>query len=373
MSGLPRRLALASTTLLLALGAVELGVRTLAPQPDGAPLGLLRGPFTTPGDHPVRTEEYAVTVHVNRHGFVDREWADSKRGPRVVVVGDSFVQAAQVPLEAGYGRRLEAELGGLAEVESVGVPGAGQATELDLLAAVILPRDPDVVVLGFLVANDVLNNHPLLEQKDDKPFYRLRGGVLERVDAVGWDPPGGPLWRASATWRLVARAAAERRVATQKLEAGRGVPLDLRVYDPTADPTWEEAWAVTDALLAEMARRCTAAGARLVVVLFPDAVSAGGAGREAAVTRWPALGGWDLEAPTRRAAALAARHATVVDLAPGFAAHAGPAGVDAPPPSALHLPRDGHWTAEGHALAARLSAPAVREALSGSGARPPPP
>ena len=37
--------------------------------------------------------------------------------------------------------------------------------------------------------------------------------------------------------------------------------------DPGPDPTWAEAWAVTDALIAEMARRCAEAGVDFAVLL----------------------------------------------------------------------------------------------------------
>ncbi len=358
------RLLLALGSVGVSLGLLEVGVRTFAPQPvAGETPALLRGQLTEPGDHAVRTAEYAVTVHVNRQGFVDTEWSATKDRPRVIVLGDSFVQAAQVPVEAGFGRQLEAALGGLAEVESMGVPGAGQATELDVLTTYALPREPDLVLLGFLVANDVLNNHPLLEAKDDKPFYRLRDGALERVDAVSYAPPGGPLWRLSDTWRLVARTFAERAVVEQKLALGGGVPIDLRVYDAHPDPVWDEAWAVTDALIAEMARRCAAAGVRFAVVLFPDVVQATAAGRARAAERWPALADWDPASAQTRARFVIARHAPVYDLLPDFTA------ADAASPAEpLYFPADGHWTPAGHARAAAGTAAFVAPLLRTSGA-----
>ena len=354
------RIAVALGSLAASLGVVEVGVRMVAPQPVAAETPpLLRGQLTEPGDHPVRTAEYGVTVHVNRHGFADGEWTETKARPRVIVLGDSFVQAAQVPLEAGFGRRLEAELNGAAEVESMGVPGAGQATELDVLTTYALPRDPDLVLLGFLVANDVLNNHPLLEAKDDKPFYRLRDGALERVDAVSYAPPGGALWRWSATWRLVARTFAERAVVAQKVALGGGVPIDLRIYDPRPDPVWEDAWRVTDALLGEMARRCADAGVGFGVLLFPDAVQATVEGRSRADQRWPALAGWGPSAAQIRARFVAGGHGPVHDLLPDFVA----ADV-ASPLDPLYFRGDGHWTPAGHALAARAAAPFVAGLLS---------
>ena len=206
---------LVTVALLLAAACVEIGVRWLRPQPLGAAGGssLLRGQFTQPGVHANRTAEFSVQVHVNSARFVDREWESPRPGvPRVVVIGDSFVEAAQVELEQGFGRVLEGALGEVTgapvEVLSMGVPGAGTATALGVLEAHALPRQPQLVVLGMLVSNDVLNNHPALEPKRDKPFYRVESGRLVPTDAVDvevspWRVP--LLWQASHAWRLLGR------------------------------------------------------------------------------------------------------------------------------------------------------------------------
>ncbi|MBN1337190.1 MAG: SGNH/GDSL hydrolase family protein [Deltaproteobacteria bacterium] len=366
-----KRVLVAIAAFVVALLAVEVGVRFLDPQPPGVEGPLLRGAFTLPGDHPVRTKEFDVTVHVNREGFVDREW-DARQGgvPRVVVLGDSFVQAAQVPLDAGFGRvleaRLETLLGREVEVLSLGVPGAGTATALGLLEERALGLRPDVVVLGFLVSNDVLNNHPLLETKDDKPFYRLEGGALVPVDrpmALLGPWARGPLWTHSHAWRAGVRTVLLRRESARRIEAGGGLPLDLRVHDPLGGPLWEEAWTVTEALVAELAARCRSQGVTFGVLLFPDAVEATEAGRNAAVARWPALTGWDLGRARARALASFEIRAPTLDLEPAFRRAEGG--------EPLYFPEDGHWTRAGHALAAEASAAFVAELIGGDLGRDP--
>ncbi len=351
---------------VLALGGIEGGVRVVAPQPVGAAKvpPLLRGGLTRPGDHPVRTREYATTVHVNPAGFVDRDWTAPPRRPLVVVIGDSFVQAAQVGLEEGFGRQLETRIraAGLpdAEVRSLGVPGAGTATALGVLRQYALPMKPDLVVLGFLVANDVLNNHPLLEGKDDKPFYALREGVLVPVDAPSALAAEGWGWRHSQSWRLVARTLATRRVAARKLALGKGIPLDLRVHDPAPDPVWDEAWAVTDALVAAMARESAAAGARFATALFPDGPMSNARDHDRLVATWPAAAEWDLTRAQARAEGMARAHGPTCDLLPALRGD-----------PAFYLPEDGHWTAAGHARAAEATSTCVAPWLATPSQEPP--
>lgn len=346
-----------SLALLLGVGLsaalVEGGVAWLAPQPGLPEVGLLRGMLTEPGDHRVATGEYRVTVHVNREGFVDREWGP-KRGPRVVLLGDSFVQAAQVEPGEGVGRRLEEALG--VEVLSMGVPGAGTGTELGVLERWGLAQDPDVVLLGFLVANDVLNNSARLDTRTDKPFYRLAGGRLVRTDPTAAAAPLPWLWERSQAFRLLARAWTARVVAAEKVAAGDGVPLDFHVYRPTHDPRWDEAWAITDALLRALAARVEASGARFGVLLFADQLQATAGGLARARADWPAMADWDPLVAHGRARALAESVAPTCDLLPALQA-ADRAG------ERLFYARDGHWTAQGHRRAAEAAAPCVRALL----------
>lgn len=360
MKPLAARLALALGAFVATLLVLELGVRLAAPAPLAPQRDVRRGAFTQPGQHPVQTPEFSATVHVNEAGFVDRAWGPRRPTvPRVVVLGDSFVQAAQVELEEGFGRQLDEALDratqGDVEVLSLGVPGAGTATALHLLDGWALDLQPDLVVLGFLVSNDVFNNHPDLDTKPDKPFYRLTGGRLVPVDgqdaARGW-LARSTLWRSSHLVRALGRRVLAGAEARDRVQRGGGLPLDLRVHDPARPDPWPEAWRVTGALVGALAERCAAAGVPFGVLLFPDRIQATDAGLADARARWPELVDWDVQAATRAAEAQVRPHAPVADLTPTLrAASAGGA--------PLYYPQDGHWTPRGHAVAARAAAPVV--------------
>jgi len=365
MSPVVRRLALALSSTLLCLAALEGVARLLAPVPVAPPSQkLVRGNLTEPGDHPDATPEYSVTVHVNAHGFVDTEWPDSP--PDVLVIGDSFVQAAQVPLNAGFGREL-ADATGL-RVESMGVPGAGTGTALGVLETYGLQRRPRLVLLGLLVGNDVLNNSPALDSKRDKPFYDVRAdGSLVLTDRAALAASQGPLpalWSKSALWRYGWQQWTARAVAKDKVARGNGVPIDFRVYDPAVAPEWEHAWRVTGALVQRMAEVCAHAGVPFGVVLFPDAAGGTASGEARMHADWPITTGWDPAGAHERALALLTPLAPVVDLRPAVRA------AEAADPTPLYFPQDGHWTARGHAVAALGAAPFVRTLLPSISACP---
>jgi hypothetical protein len=98
-------LALALVGLVLAAGAMEVGVRLLHLEPDRfwQPDPLL-GTRPVPGRSGWWTQEdreFVVPVTINSHGWRDVERpVDKPPGTtRVLVLGDSFAEALQVPLD----------------------------------------------------------------------------------------------------------------------------------------------------------------------------------------------------------------------------------------------------------------------------------
>lgn len=330
MSRWRNRLLGAAGVLLL----LEVGCRVFLPVPVQVPRQSVGGavhlkPNVT---FEVSGEDFRNVVVTNSQGFHDREHP-ARKAPgtrRVVVLGDSMVEAVQVPREQNLCARLEASLAGT-EVLNMGIAGAGQAQEYLVLQEQAARAEPDVVVLCVYATNDVYNNSPRLEAKQDKPFFVEREGRLELVSGGMAARPEpwleGPLWQASGLYRLVVRnlyGLRERPVAD---------PHDVFAAEP--GPEWQEAWSVTRALLRAMGEETRAQGARLLVVLLP--------GRE------QLRNGTD--EPHRRLAEMCRELGLeCLDLAPAFREATGK----------LYFARDEHLTAEGHALAARAIAERLR-------------
>src|SRR3954453_10041538 len=117
------RLALLLFGLLFGLLAVEVVLRLLGPRlpvvnslPSIATFQTyhpIYGFFHRPGASGwIETPEFTSYVSINSHGLRDREIEPAKPAGdfRIMVLGDSFVEGAQVPLDDTVAKRLEAML-----------------------------------------------------------------------------------------------------------------------------------------------------------------------------------------------------------------------------------------------------------------------
>lgn len=380
---------LAACATLLAVAALEISVRALhlVPSRFWQPDPLL-GARLIPGKTGWWTQEeleFRVPIRINTQGFRDVEHTAAKPAgvTRVLVLGDSFIEALQVPLEDTFSRRLERELnrGGdeksaRYEVVSMGVSGYGTASQLLAYQRYGRAYRPDVVLLAFYPGNDVRNNSEELEPVL-RPVYDA-AGALERIEGVQRNrgrPTRNPLrWLAqrSEAYRFVrkrlltGRPALARRLAESGLIASEalkevptqdGVPVDYWVYAAETRPEWERAWRRTEDLLGTLRAAAQADGAHLVIAIVTAREHIYPESWREIVDANPAMQGrrWDLAAPEKRVERWCAdNEVPCVALSPAFLA-----GRDAG--ARLHYVHDGHWTAAGHALAAATVASALRE------------
>lgn len=337
-----------------ALAAAELGCRSLS----GESLGFVyaHGVFTRP-------PEFREDPRRNALGFHDVEPPAPAAGmARVLLLGDSYVAALSVPLEATVGRRLEEALArdgdAAVRVVSAGQPGWGQAEQLEVLRALGPLARPALVLTLLLPFNDIRDNLPALDAAANDELAQLaryRPGWLRlrREEAPLFFCEGSRLNQ----W--LSFQAAQR---SERASRGGPAPLDYAVYDVDPRGLWEEAWRRTEALLLETAAVARGLGARyaLAIASTPHGVLGAAEGLERLRASYPALRGLDLDlrGPTRRIESFCRAHGIpCLDLeAPFAAAQARGAGP-------LHWPRDGHWNLAGNALAGELLAPFARAEL----------
>lgn len=294
-------------------------------------------------------------VSFNSDGMRDREHTATKAEGvfRVLVLGDSFMEALQVPFEASFPSLLERELdlgaGGRVEVVNASVSGWGTDDELQYLTRYGMRWKPDLILVAMTLHNDISDN--LREQ-----FHAIRDGAL-----VDQPPPAETFLRyevlqlkaylstKSHAYRLLLRA----RRATQVREAASQLRSHVvELFRSTADDQIARGLELTALLLERMVKLASSERSGVVVVLLPLAMQLSDE-RFAEFARSASVspGELEIEKPQRVVTRIGDRlGVAVIDLLPGFRAWTAGGG------GSLYLERDGHWNERGHRLAADVVA-----------------
>jgi hypothetical protein len=324
--------------------------------------------------------EWRTYVRMNRLGLRDREIPYAHgTAARILVLGDSFTEGLQVDLEATVVKRIERALnlpdapGTHVEVLNAGHSGWSTDNALLYFQHEGWRYHPDVVVLMFNTANDVLENHrPLVTSTmtyRDKPYFRLVDGRLERAN---YPLPPQPVLQDAATrvYRALSfHSAFVRRLANvpfvwRYLQAPP-VPADDvpfawsgEVYLRDYPPAWREAWRITRGLVLKLRAAVEARGARLVVVVLNGREEVSPRRMEVMRVFQPPLANavLDPDKPDRLIGRfLARRGIPAVPLLDAFRARFAADGVPG------FLDWDMHWADAGHALAADRIARGLRD------------
>jgi hypothetical protein len=239
-------------------------------------------------------------------------WRDTEFGPRasgvrrIVVVGDSFTFGVGVDDGERYTELLERALDDL-EVLNLGMNAVGPDQELLVLEQHGLALAPDLVLCQVLEDNDFTDVACTINGYWPKPWFRLRADQLELV------PP-------SRTWDVRLRESSYLGETLYRLLQ------PTRTYKSLA-PEWDgvDTSGLIARLLVRMRASSEEAGARFAVLL----VATGKRAREMNELR----------------AALEREGIARVEVRAWF---------DSAEERARYLLPDGHWTAEGHRLAAEV-------------------
>ena len=372
----PRRLALGAAKLVFAVLLVELLLRgVLAVSPvELVYLNYRTAPWHV-DDHPhwgVWHQPEVVTTHVksclevtyttNRFGMRDKPRELARSGPRVAVLGDSFVEGYVVGDDEVFTRVLEDELhAGGAEFLNFGTSGFFGTTQ-EWLVYQHLAREfrPDLVILAFLNENDLFDNswsrwegsdrrRPYLLERDDGSFDLFYPEVEGTRHGFG-----AALSNALMRFSYLARVANE---LSLQLRYRDEQPRALEVYAEQPDPEMAAAWRVTEEALRRLRDAVQADGAELLVVQLAEPAQLDPAQAE----RIAAVPGHDVLAPNRRLAEITGRLGVdYLSLYEPFVAYRD--AHDLGPPY-FALTCDRHWSALGH----RVAAEAIAEHLERSG------
>ena len=376
-----KNLLLITGSLMVALLLAEIVLRAI----DYSYPALYRaddccGASLLPGAEGWQRNEGKAYIKINSHGLRDREHDFSKpsRTLRIAVLGDSYAEAAQVPLNQAFWAILENNLGHCAklagrsvEVINFGVSGYGTAQELQTLRYKVWKYDPDVVLLAFLSGNDIVNNSRVLEKDKVWPFFVLNDGELVLDDSFIKDPAYliQTSWKAKIRFFLAKylrlyqlREELRDKLLTtnpaqlQTVKASTWEPgLNDQVYLPPTDKSWKDAWAVTEQLIKTISDEVQQHGADFLLVILSNGVQVN-PDAEYRKHYEQTLAVNDLSYPDQRIMNFAAEHnIPALSLVPYLLSWAEQHNT------CVHgfennMPCSGHWNAHAHALAGKVIA-----------------
>lgn len=292
-----------------------------------------------------RGREGRSYVWINPSGQRDHERSlDKPEGVyRIAVLGDGYSEAIPLALDQTWWWQLPGKLercgfqpGKKVEALNFGVAGYGTAQEYVMLESTAMRYQPDLVLLQFANRDDVMDNSFALATEKERPFFMLdERGVLRIDDSFATSPPFER--RAQFRYELATEIADHSRILQV---ARKGLPIvgdahanqgsASQVLAPPRDRVWEEAWRVTEALIAKTRDYAARNGARLAVVTVPH----------------PQQMQQDRSYPDQRLEAFGGRQGiSVITLAPQMRQS-----------SEKPYSPNGDWTPAGHRLAAEVIA-----------------
>jgi hypothetical protein len=337
-------------------------------------------------------------VTINSEGLRDREHSKIKPADtlRVAVLGDSFAEAKEVPMEQTFWSVMEQKLqacqafaGKKVEVINFGVGGYGTAQELLTLRQKVWEYSPDIVLLTVTPYNDITDNYRPLKGADEVPYFNYQNGELvydaSFRDSNKYRKHDSNLFRfwiwlhngsrliqlihhaqetarlKIATWKEQKRLsqsaespekAPENPAAPAKRVTAQDVGMHNLIYLEPAENNWHEAWRATEGLIVQMRGEVEQQGAKFLVAVVSIDVQAhpNKEFRQAFMKR---LGVEHLFYPNRRLEAFAQReNITFLDLAQPMQSYAEQNNVY------LHGFGENyggaHWNPAGHSLAGHL-------------------
>lgn len=367
-----QQLALMAASLLIALTAIEIGVRVFSPAPPlmYVPDAALGWVHPRNADFTFEGNSGHIRIHYNDRGLrgPDRPYAKPPDTYRILVLGDSYPEGADVQEPDIFTSRIEAALrneGDRVEVINGGVGGYGTDQEALFLDREGWKYSPDLLLLSFTIDNDVNDNA-------SKGYCRAMPDGM-----AACAPPGhGSLGRQmlisakaflqahyqtyffleQRTSRLYAvRLALQKLGVTEYKNAEalqRRVSMPLSLFLRHEPPDVTQGWTLTQSILTSITESARRHAVDVMIVLVPAEVQLDDAAFAAAVREvglTPA--DFDLRRPDVRLEQFAEAHSIpIVDVVDEFRARQ--AGGE-------RLVQ-GHWNSRGHAVVADAVVDALR-------------
>ena len=217
-------------------------------------------------------------IEFNSAGFRSREWPEPGT-PCIAVLGDSFMEALEVPLEVTTANILE-KLTAI-PVLNTGVSSYGTVTQLLVYNTILARCKPKVVILFFLLENDIKDNSCLLTklcgESIMQPCGEISGGKVHwrtSYDKAG--PRDTSILRALIRRSCVTCLLSYRLLKYDVVNRARHGELDFLYNSYRHDPpplykkAWEDGWVITKEAILELNQEVQSHGGKLLIVAIPS-------------------------------------------------------------------------------------------------------
>lgn len=325
-----------------------------------------------------RRRDFTTDIQINSHGLRDREREYEAASPetfRIVTLGDSFLEAYQVPFEDAVTQRLERSLSTGCDVEVIngGTAGYGLAQEYLFYREQGSRYGPKIVVL-FFYYNDILYTVRPQQLGIPKPLIVFDGDAprVANYPVPTWEAPEPSPVRpiefhgsAAFAWLADRLEQGRPKLYNRLSELGLWPPIrkhriaeEFLVFrkkpGPASRPAFrvssqevEAAWERTERILARLAVEVRQDGARLLTVYIPARMEIRDSDWDYTVLRYGLNEKrWDRDRVRHELNGIGERHNfPVLDLTAALRARQGL--VEGP-----YFLNDSHWNSQGHEVAA---------------------
>lgn len=333
----------------------ELFLRLFYPQTLGV-WGQTREGFTILRPmNEVRLEKFGTNVRTNSYGFRDREHdlGKSDGTVRILLMGDSFMEALQVDFAEAFPSILERELSARlgkckVEVINAGVSGWGTDDEVAYLLQKGKEFRPDIVLFAVTIHNDISDNleerHHILEEGQliAKPVYEQSWYRFVIIEARSYLASHSHLYQiVYQSWKAWGRAEAGSRLRRHVIELMR--------HDQ--NPEVKRGWFITQKLLEKARDLASKNGFKLTMFIIPTIYQVDTESFSNLIAAHQLSDSeLDRDKPIEEMLSLLEKEEILtINLLPDFRSHQGKLLGQQ-----LYIPDDGHFSKEGHKLAASV-------------------
>ena len=352
-----------------------------------------KGSTYIPGAYYRHTKEGFSEGYFNSHGFRDYERTYAKLDGtfRIMVLGDSYVEALQVPLESSFPALLEKQLNnGFSsvkfEVISMGQSGFGTADAYMRYLDFGRKYSPDLVILAFLTGNDIRNNSKMLNRKDLAFYFVFDNNGDLVLDRSMWEKYENSMTfpkqffqyikqnsylfslvseRIFLLSRQIRNNYFEGQLSGDMLEGEKqlGQFSDLNIYLPDLRERWREAFDISKGLILKFKEQVEKDGAKFVLVTLSNGEQINPDRQQELNEMFPFP--LDYEQPDRILEEFTRQNGVdLLQLMPVFQEYYHSTGKNL---HGFRSPGRGHWNQNGH----HLAAVEIYKFLKGEGLVPP--